>query len=57
MAKTAAQTQFVKNSKKAHALVKGGKAANLKEAWAMIKADQVSEKSEVTKPIFFNGLW
>jgi len=57
MAKTAAQTQFVKNSKKAHALVKGGKAANLKEAWAMIKADQASEKSEVTKPVFFNGLW
>ncbi|HRO76958.1 MAG TPA: hypothetical protein PLP27_12525 [Crocinitomicaceae bacterium] len=33
----AAQKKFTANSKKAHALVKQGKAKNLKQAWKMIK--------------------
>lgn len=33
----AAQAKFAKNSKKAHALVKSGKARNLKSAWKQIK--------------------
>jgi len=48
-------------SKKAHALVANGSAANLKEAWAMLKKErEATTKKKLVKterPRFYNGLW
>lgn len=45
---------------KARELVKIGKASNLKEAWAIIKAENEASKEVPAEPIaqvFYNGLW
>lgn len=57
---TEAQILFAENSKKARELVKIGKASNLKEAWAIIKAENEASKEVPAEPIaqvFYNGLW
>lgn len=57
---TEAQILFAENSKKARGLVKSGKASNLKEAWAIIKAENEASKEVPAEPVaqvFYNGLW